>query len=496
MAYNGFAIDEYLDAEEITKKLDVLKSSPVYSIKPDELKKYEEEYFEKKCQKSKEMITEAKNVIPGGVQHNLAFNYPFPIVITKADGAKLYDIDGNEYYDLLQAGGPTVLGSNPKVVRDQVIELLNTCGPSTGLFHEFEYKLAKKISDSVPSVEMFRMLGSGTEACMVAARIARLKTGKKNILKMGGAYHGWSDQLAYGIRVPGTKGMQSRGVPNFVFKHTDEFFPNDLNDLEKKLRKHELNGGTAAIFLEPVGPESGTRPLSKEFVKGVERLAHKYGALLIFDEVVTGFRIGMSGAQGYFGVDPDLTIFGKVIAGGYPGAGGVGGHRDCMAHLGAGLDSSGKKIKKALCGGTLAATPISCCAGYYTLCEIESQNACEKAGRMGDRLTKGLQESIKKYNLPFVAFNQGSICHLDNAGTMHFAINWGKLWEVPNILKETGIRQKEMEHIGAAYMAEGLITLAGSRLYTSAAYDEAMIDDVIARFDKVFSKCGKLELPE
>ena len=139
------------------------------------------------------------------------------------------------------------------------------------------------------------------------------------------------------------------------------------------------------------------------------------------------------------------------------------------------------------------------CSSHKTrvpLCEIESQNACEKAGRMGDRLTKGLQESIKKYNLPFVAFNQGSICHLDNAGTMHFAINWGKLWEVPNILKETGIRQKEMEHIGAAYMAEGLITLAGSRLYTSAAYDEAMIDDVIARFDKVFSKCGKLELPE
>ena len=167
-----------------------------------------------------------------------------------------------------------------------------------------------------------------------------------------------------------------------------------------------------------------------------------------------------------------------------------------MAHLGAGLDASGKKIKKALCGGTLAATPISCCAGYYTLCEIEKQNACEKAGRMGDRLTKGLQESIKKYNLPFVAFNQGSICHLDNAGTMHFAINWHKLWEVPSILKQTDIRRKEMEHIGAAYMAEGIITLAGSRLYTSAAYDEAMIDDVLERFDRVFSKCDKLELPE
>ena len=490
MAYNGFAIDEYLDADKVTRQLDELIKKPVYTVRAAELKKYEEEYFEKKCAKSKEMITEAKNVIPGGVQHNLAFNYPFPLVITKAAGAKLYDIDGNEYYDLLQAGGPTVLGSNPEVVRNQVIELLNTCGPSTGLFHEFEYKLAKKISDSVGSVEMFRMLGSGTEACMVAARIARLKTGHKNILKMGGAYHGWSDQLAYGIRIPGTKGLQSKGVPNFVFKHTDEFFPNDLHDLEKKLRKNQLTGGTAAVFLEPVGPESGTRPVSKEFVKGVERLAHKYGALLVFDEVVTGFRIGMSGAQGFFGVDPDLTVFGKVIAGGYPGAGGIGGHKDCMAHMGAGLDASGKKIAKALCGGTMAATPISCVAGYYTLCEIEKTNACEKAGRMGDRLTKGLQELIRKYDLPFVAFNQGSICHLDNAGTMHFYIDWSKLWKVPEVLKQTDIRRKEMEHIGAAYTAEGIITLAGTRLYTSAAYDEAMIDDVLSRFDRVFAKVG------
>jgi glutamate-1-semialdehyde 2,1-aminomutase len=494
MAYNGYAIDQYLDAEKVTKQLDELIKKPVYSIKKEYLDEYVENYFNKKCAKSKAMIEEAKQIIPGGVQHNLAFNYPFPIVIEKAEGAKLYDIDGNWYYDLLQAGGPTIIGSNMPAVRDQVIELLSTCGPSTGLFNEYEYKLAKKISEMVPSVQMFRMLGSGTEACMCAARIARLKTHKKNILKMGGAYHGWSDQLAYGMRVPGTKGMMSKGVPSFVFRHTDEFFPNDLKDLEKKLWRNQFDGGTAAVYIEPVGPESGTRPVSKEFIKGAERLAHKYGALLIFDEVVTGFRIGPGGAQGFFGVDPDLTIFGKIIAGGYPGAGGVGGHRDCMAYLGAGLDSSGKKVPKAMCGGTMAATPVSCCAGYYTLCEIQRTNACEVAGRMGDRLTKGLQELIKKYNLPFVAFNQGSICHLDNAGTMHFSINWGKLWQVPGILKQTGIRQREMEHIGAAYMAEGLVTLAGSRLYTSAAYTEEMIDDVLSRFDRVLSKCGLLEV--
>lgn len=492
MAYNGFAIDEYLDAADVTRQLDELIKKPVYSIRPDKLKDYVDNYFEKKCAKSKEMTTEAKTVIPGGVQHNLAFNYPFPIVITKAEGAKLYDVDGNWYYDLLQAGGPTILGSNDPVIRDAVIDLLNTCGPSTGLFHEYEYKLAKKISEMVPSVEKFRMLGSGTESCMCALRIARLKTGHKNVLKMGGAYHGWSDQMAYGMRVPGTKGIMSKGVPSFVFKHTDEFFPNDLEDLERKLKRNQLTGGTAAVYIEPVGPESGTRPVSKEFVQGCERLAHQYGALLVCDEVVSGFRIAPGGAQSFYGINPDLTIFGKIVAGGYPGAGGVGGHADCMAHLGAGLDSSGKKVAKAMCGGTMAATPISCVAGYTALCEIEKRNACEVAGRMGDRLTKGLQALIKKYNLPFVAFNQGSICHLDSVGTMHFCVDWSKPWTIPNVLKETGIRQKEMEHMGAAYMAEGIITLAGSRLYTSAAYTEEMIDDVLARFERVFANCGKL----
>ena len=491
---NRFAISEYHDAAAVTKQLDELIKKPPYIIAPEKLKEYEDEYYAKKCQKSKAMIDEAMNYIPGGVQHNLAFNYPFPLVFTKADGAKLYDIDGNEYYDFLQAGGPTVLGSNPKVVRDQVIDCLNTCGPSTGLFHEFEYRLAKKICDSVPNVDMFRMLNSGSEACMVAIRIARLATKKKNIVKMGGAYHGWSDQLAYGIRVPGTKGLMSKGVPGFVFRHTDEFFPNDLEDLERKLQRNRLSGGTAAVYIEPVGPESGTRPVSKRFIKGVEYLAHKYGALLIFDEVVTGFRIGPGGAQSYFDVDPDLTIFGKIIAGGYPGAGGVGGHDDCMAYLGAGLDSSGKKVSKAMCGGTLAATPISCVAGYYTLCEIERTNACEKAGRMGDRLTKGLQKLIEKHHLPFVAFNQGSICHLDSVGTMHFVVDWSKPWTIPEVLKQTGIRQKEMEHMGAAYMAEGIVTLAGSRLYTSAAYTEEMIDDVLARFDRVFENCGRIDV--
>ena len=195
----------------------------------------------------------------------------------------------------------------------------------------------------------------------------------------------------------------------------------------------------------------------------------------------------MAGAQGYFGVEPDLTIFGKVIAGGYPGAGAVGGKREYMKYLGAGLDATGEKIKKAFTGGTMSANPLSCLAGYYTLEEIDKQNACQKAGLMGDRITKGLNEIIEKRHLPFVAFNQGSICHLETVGTLQFSINWSKLWTVPGVLSATSERKKEMQHMGAAYMAEGLVTLAGSRLYTSAAYTEEMIDDALARFDKVFS---------
>ena len=133
----------YVDAEAVTKKLDQLITLPVYSIGKTQLERYEKKYYGEKCVKSREMITQAKNVIPGGVQHNLAFNYPFPLVFTKAAGNRLTDLDGNVYFDFLQAGGPTVLGSNPESVRRKVEALLEECGPSTGLFHEYEYKLAK-----------------------------------------------------------------------------------------------------------------------------------------------------------------------------------------------------------------------------------------------------------------------------------------------------------------------------------------------------------------
>ena len=480
----NYAISEYHDIAPIYKKLKNLVEQPVVGL-PKQALNTALNYFDTRCTKSKAMIDEAKHYIPGGVQHNLAFNYPYPIVFDKAEGSYLYDIDGNKYVDFLQAGGPTVLGSNPKEVREKAIELLNTTGPSTGLFHEYEYKLAKLICDYMPSVEKFRMLNSGSESVIAAVRIARLATGKKKVIKMGGAYHGWMDQMVYGTRIPRTGRFEAHGIPKAYTKHTQEVYPNNLKALERKLFFNKFRGGTAAVILEPLGTESGTRPVPKNYNENVRKLCDKYGALLIFDEVVTAFRLGMQGAQGYFNVMPDLTVFGKVVAGGYPSAGGIGGKNEYMKYLAAGLDGD-KKIKKAKVGGTMAANPLSCVAGYYTLKNIIETNACAKAGKAGDRLCKGLQTLIEKYNLPYVAYNQGSIVHLETSGVLFVDVNFAKPWTLPKALKQIKIRKDVMEQMGAAFMSAGIVTLAGSRLYTSAVQTDDVIDETLAKFETVF----------
>lgn len=482
-----YGISEWNDASAIYKDLKDLTDKPIYEISDDALKGVLE-HFETKCAKSKAIATEAKNYIPGGVQHNLAFNYPFPICVEKAEGAYMYDVDGNRYIDFLQAGGPTILGSNYPLVREKVIELMQNCGPVTGLLHEAELLIAKEINKHMPNVEMFRMLGSGTESVMASLRIARIATGKKRIIKVGGAYHGWSDQMVYGLKIPGSRQfLESHGIPGKCYKLTDEVRPNDLNMLEKMLKFNKLRGGTAAVIVEPVGPESGTRPVDKNYNKEVRKLCDIYGALFIFDEVVTGFRLGLGGAQGYFDVVPDLTIFGKIIAGGYPAAGGVGGKKEYAGLMAAGV-ATGKH--RAYVGGTLAANPLSSLAGYITIQEIERTDACVKAGLAGDRLTAGLKELVNKYSLPYVVYNQGSIVHLECTGAMSFDYSsFNMLKSVLGILKNKKMvmeRKDAMEHMGAAYMANGIVTLAGSRLYTSLADTDEVIDDALNRFDNVF----------
>ena len=478
MSEQQYAISEYPDVDLVNTRLKALTGQPLRPIRRDVMEQYLG-YFEQKCVKSKALTDEAKQYIPGGVQHNLAFNYPFPIAIEKADGAYMWDVDGNKYIDFLQAGGPTLLGSNYAPVREKVLEVVHSCSPVTGLFHEYELKLARLITQYMPAVEMFRMLGSGTESVMAAVRAARTYTKKKKIIKVGGAYHGWSDQMVYGLHIPGTGRLEATGIPRGANKHTQEFFPNNLSALRRKLIANRFRGGTAAVIVEPVGPESGTRPVSFDFNQKVRELCDEFGALLIFDEVVTGFRLGMGGAQGYFNVKPDLTIFGKCVTGGYPMAGGVGGRRDVIMTFAAGIGGTGEH---AYIGGTLSANPLSCVAGYYALKEMERTNAPVIAGRVGDRLTKGLQAIIEKYNLPFVAYNQGSICHLETSGVM--------LLDLKNplkTLKEIKSRRHMIEEMGAAYMSQGLITLAGSRMYTSMADTDEVIDEALEKFETVLS---------
>jgi len=473
-----YAISEYPDVEQVYRKLDALVAQPLRPIQREKMAAYLD-YFQTHCVRSKELTDEAKKLIPGGVQHNLAFNYPFPIAIEKAEGAYLWDADGNRYIDFLQAGGPTVLGSNYQPVRDKVIELLQTCGPVTGLFHEYELKLAQLVNRLMPAVEMFRMLGSGPEGVRAAIRAARAYTKRKKVIKVGGAYHGWSDSMVYGLHVPGTGRLEAKGIPGGSTSNTQEFFPNALNALKAQLILNRLLGGTAAVIVEPIGPESGTRPVPLDFNQKVRELCDEFGALLIFDEVVTGFRLGLGGAQGYFNVKPDLTVFGKCITGGYPMAGGVGGRADVIMRFAAGIGGTGER---AYVGGTLSANPMSCVAGYYALLEMERTNAPVLAGRAGDRLTRGLQKIIDTHGLPFVVYNQGSIVHLETSAVM--------LLDLRNPLRlarELKPRKHMMEEMGAAYMASGLVTLAGSRMYTSMADTDEVIDEALSRFEGVLS---------
>lgn len=471
-----YSISEWQDTDVIYQRLADLIWQPLRPIRRENMEVVLG-YFQQKCGSSRQLAERAAERIPGGVQHNLAFNYPFPLAMTSARGAYLTDADGNRYIDFLKGGGPTLLDANNDHVRRQVQELLDTCGPLTGLLNEYELKLAELICEAMPAVEMFRMMGSGTEAVMAALRLARAYTGRKWIIKIGGAYHGWSDQMVYGMRIPGTRRRDAVGIPRGGTAYIQERFPNDLDAIRRAMLLNRLRGGTAAVIVEPLGPESGTRPVYRTFNNEIEKLCREFGALLIFDEVVTGFRLGMGGAQGYFGVKPDITVFGKCLTGGYPMAGGIGGRRDVMMLLSGGIGATAKRV---FVGGTLTANPLSCAAGYFAIQEVRRTNAAVKAGRAGDRLRKGLDEIIARLGLPYVAYNQGSIVHLQTSGIMLMSMR-----NPIKVLREANARTHMMKEMGAAFSAHGIVTLAGSRIYTGLADTDEVIDDALNRFEDV-----------
>jgi glutamate-1-semialdehyde 2,1-aminomutase len=310
--------------------------------------------------KSEELFQKSKNIIPGGVNSPVrAFQAVgrSPIFIEKAFGSKLYDVNGNEYIDYVCSWGPSILGHSPKVVVEAVKRACEN-GLSFGAPTEKEYILASLIKECMPSMEMTRLVSSGTEAVMSAIRVARGYTKRDFIVKFRGCYHGHSD----GLLVKAGSGALTQSLPDsegVPFDYTKNTLIADYNDVESVDNLFRTYGDNiAAIIVEPVAANMGVVLPDKGFLEFLRKITDQYGALLIFDEVITGFRLGLSGAQGYFGITPDLTTLGKIIGGGMP-LGAYGGKRVIMEMV--------APIGPVYQAGTLSGNPIATTAGIETL---------------------------------------------------------------------------------------------------------------------------------
>jgi len=351
--------------------------------------------------KSIEAFKEAKKLMPGGVNSPVrAFKSVDmdPIFMARGKGSKIYDIDGNEYIDYVLSWGPLILGhTNDRVV--EAIKKVAELGTSYGAPTLMENELAKLVIDRVPSIEVIRMVSSGTEATMSALRLARGFTGRNKILKFEGCYHGHGDSLLIkagsGVATLGLP--DSPGVPEGVAKNTITVPYNDLDRVRYAFK--EFGEDIAGIIVEPVAGNMGVVPPLPGFLEGLREVTSEYGALLIFDEVMTGFRVGYNCAQGYFGVTPDITCLGKVIGGGLP-VGAYGGRAEIMEQI-----APSGPIYQA---GTLSGNPLAMTAGYETLSQLSPEDYKE-FGRKADLLEEGLKEAALKYEIPHRINRAGSM---------------------------------------------------------------------------------------
>jgi glutamate-1-semialdehyde 2,1-aminomutase len=459
--------------EEIVAAIQNIVNTPMRDFPPEKLNEFVKIY-EQKHQKSKELYERAKKIIPGGVEHNLAFNFPFPLASKKVDGCYLWTVDDVKLTDYLMNGGPTILGHNYPPHTEKIIVVIKEQGSCHGITSEYEVLAAEALQKHFPACEQIRWLQSGTEADMLAIRVARVFTGKKWIIKIGGSYHGWSDQLVYDLHIPGTKTLESHGIPKPIYKFIESVKPNDIEALRElfKERKKKI----AAVLIEPMGGESGAIPTRPGFNKEVEELCRENDALLIFDEVVCAFRLHMGGGQAYYGVKPDLSVFGKIVGHGYPSAAALGGRADIMQYVAAGV---GAGRKRAYCGGTLAANPLTCAAAYWAIKLVEETNATEKAGKAATRLVNGLNEVFRKYDLPWISYNFNATVHMQTSAVM------GLDMDNPKHFPEIKPRKEFMEHLGAALVSRDIISVAGSRFYTCMQHNDDVVDDTIAKMDDI-----------
>ncbi|WAA11595.1 glutamate-1-semialdehyde 2,1-aminomutase [Fervidibacillus halotolerans] len=352
-------------------------------------------------ERSKRAYEEAVQLMPGGVNSPVrAFRAVGmnPIFMERGKGAKIYDIDGNEYIDYVLSWGPLILGhANDKVVErlKEVVEV----GTSFGAPTVIESKLARLVMERVPSIEMIRMVNSGTEATMSALRLARGYTGRNKIVKFEGCYHGHGDSLLIkagsGVATLGLP--DSPGVPESTARNTITV---PYNDLERvKIAFEKYGDDIAAVIVEPIAGNMGVVPPIQGFLEGLREVTEHYGSLLIFDEVMTGFRADYASAQGLYQITPDLTCLGKVIGGGLP-VGAYGGKAEIMEKVA----PSGPVYQ----AGTLSGNPLAMTAGYETLRQLTKEDY-EQFRRKGEKLEKGFRKAAEKYDIPLTVNRAGSM---------------------------------------------------------------------------------------
>ncbi|HLR08800.1 MAG TPA: glutamate-1-semialdehyde 2,1-aminomutase [Bacillota bacterium] len=357
--------------------------------------------MEKDHKQSFAAYQEAVNLMPGGVNSPVrAFKSVgmSPIFIEKGKGSKIVDIDGNEYIDYVLSWGPLILGHADERVINKLKETAEK-GTSFGAPTVLENKLAKLVMERVPSIEMIRMVSSGTEATMSALRLARGYTKRDIIVKFAGNYHGHSDSLLIkagsGVATLGLP--DSPGVPETIAKHTITVPYNDTESVRYVFEQYGEQ--IAAVIVEPVSGNMGVIPPQPNFLHDLRRITNEYGSLLIFDEVMTGFRVDYHCAQGYFDVTPDLTCLGKVIGGGLP-VGAFGGRRDIMESI-----APTGTIYHA---GTLSGNPLAMTAGYATLSALD-QSTYQSLNQKIDKLTEGYRQAADEYGIPLQVNRAGSM---------------------------------------------------------------------------------------
>lgn len=341
------------------------------------------------------LFSRAQAVIPGGVNSPVrAFKGVggTPVFIQKAQGAYIYDTDDKQYIDYVGSWGPMILGHNHPTILNAVLKAASN-GLSFGAPTPSEIDLAELVCEIVPSIEMVRMVSSGTEATMTAIRLARGYTGRDKILKFEGCYHGHSDSLLVkaGSGALTLGQPSSPGVPEDFAKHTLTAEYNNLDSVKKHFA--EFPDSIACVIIEPVAGNMNCIPPKTGFLQGLRELCDQYGALLIIDEVMTGFRVALAGAQSYYGVTPDLTTLGKVIGGGMP-VGAVGGQKAVMEYL-----APTGPVYQA---GTLSGNPIAMAAGLACLTELKKSGNEQQLAEKTEKLCLGLKALAEKHHIPFV----------------------------------------------------------------------------------------------